>query len=360
LNYPSIFKIPKFALFGFMDEVRFLMTRNMLSYHNYYHSLDVMQTCYAFIETMGAGDYVSELESFGLLIAAICHDLDHPGLNNSYQVSRGTTIALQFNDASCLENMHSYLCFEILRKKASDIFAGLEKSDRTQLRKLIIGCIINTDMTFHFALKNDLNACVEREISANGAGVGKFMKNDKDRDILLKTLLHVADISNPCKVWELSKMWSDKVIAEFFHQGDVEKSQGLAVSMNMDRDSTDQSELSLNFCDFIVAPFFISLVSLFPDMSSIVRIMANNRDQWDAIHNTMISNKYERDADKLEEELGRWDRRTKGFGGTVEPFLKDASEGDALAEQISRRKKSTTILEALVEKSSKSPEPKKD
>jgi hypothetical protein len=32
-----------------------------------------------------------------------------------------------------------------------------------------------------------------------------------DRDILFKTLLHAADISNPCKTFDLARSWSDRV-----------------------------------------------------------------------------------------------------------------------------------------------------
>lgn len=35
----------------------------------------------------------------------------------------------------------------------------------------------------------------------------------------LQIALKCADISNPCRTWELSKQWSEKVTQEFFHQG---------------------------------------------------------------------------------------------------------------------------------------------
>lgn len=31
--------------------------------------------------------------------------------------------------------------------------------------------------------------------------------------------LKCADICNPCRPWELSKLWSEKVTMEFFQQG---------------------------------------------------------------------------------------------------------------------------------------------
>ena len=47
--------------------------------------------------------------------------------------------------------------------------------------------------------------------------------------------------------WPTQRTWSDKVLAEFLHQGDMEALKGLPVSPNCDRNNTDQSMLSLNF-----------------------------------------------------------------------------------------------------------------
>lgn len=36
---------------------------------------------------------------------------------------------------------------------------------------------------------------------------------------MFQMALKCADICNPCRPWELSKQWSEKVTEEFFHQG---------------------------------------------------------------------------------------------------------------------------------------------
>lgn len=45
-----------------------------------------------------------------------------------------------------------------------------------------------------------------------------LLEKDEDREILLKTILHSADLSNPAKPWPISKAWSDRVLQEFFEQ----------------------------------------------------------------------------------------------------------------------------------------------
>ena len=92
-------------------------------------------------------DLPSKLESLDILIllaAAICHDLDHPGYNNAYQINARTELALRYNDISPLENHHCAVAFEILESKDCNIFQNLSKE---QFRKLREGMIRSARQT---------------------------------------------------------------------------------------------------------------------------------------------------------------------------------------------------------------------
>ena len=140
-----------------------------------------------------------------------------------------------------------------------------------EVRKVIIKSILATDMTCHFALKTQFDAVVHSHPNLFGevASSSVAQQNSGDltapeREIIMKSLLHAADISNPCRSWESCKRWSGLVIQEFFAQGDLEKAEGLVVSANMDRDVTDQAQLSLDFADLIVSPFIFALATIMP------------------------------------------------------------------------------------------------
>lgn len=49
-----------------------------------------------------------------LYLAAVCHDYDHPGLNNDFLVKSHHRLAISHNDRSPLENHHAASSFEIL------------------------------------------------------------------------------------------------------------------------------------------------------------------------------------------------------------------------------------------------------
>lgn len=52
---------------------------------------------------------------------------------------------------------------------------------------------------------------------------------------VLQNMVHCADLSNPTKPLEIYRSWVDRLMEEFFHQGDLERQQGLDISPMCDR-----------------------------------------------------------------------------------------------------------------------------
>ena len=65
------------------------------------------------------------VQAISLLIAGICHDLEHPGRNNTFMVQSGDPIAILYS-SSPLENHHFNQACLILQDKENDIFSNLE------------------------------------------------------------------------------------------------------------------------------------------------------------------------------------------------------------------------------------------
>ena len=55
------------------------------------------------------GVFCREIESFALFVACLCHDIDHRGTTNSYQVASGSALAsLYSSEGSVLEVSCNY------------------------------------------------------------------------------------------------------------------------------------------------------------------------------------------------------------------------------------------------------------
>ena len=345
LGCVEAFGLDPLVLKRFLHRIDVGMTLHGQRYHNRFHSFDVAHACFVMSMRFEASDLLGHLELLSLMIAALGHDLEHPGYNNAFCVNALTPLALTYSDQSPLENHHLAVLWSILRSSGCELFEPLANDHLRTARKLTIATILATDMTFHFSLKSELDGVLLRNHPANasdgsGSSSGssssgsssssgavaevKALESDLDRLVLLKVVLHVADISNPCKRWEVGKLWSDRVLDEFFAQGDAEKAMDLPRTPNMDRDTTKQAELSVNFVDFIVGPFFMALTELLPRMHECCALMQDNRAAWTAIVVKDLEARSDLDEAKKQEDIGKWTSREVGFNGTCAPLIAKA------------------------------------
>mmetsp|Transcript_3422 Transcript_3422/g.8314 ORF Transcript_3422/g.8314 Transcript_3422/m.8314 type:complete len:344 (+) Transcript_3422:1682-2713(+) len=192
-----------------------------------------------------------------ILLAALVHDLGHDGLNNNYHKNSISHRALMYNDQSVQENYHLFLLFSGMDAQPEvDIFHNLSQEGFLELRKSIIDMVLFTDMSKHFMLLKDLKETCEAD-----------SLDDKLRaasELLMKAVLHVSDISNPAKPRELAISWTERCIEEFFLQGDQEKSLGLPISPQCNRDTTSIPDSQIGFIEFVVLPSFQVLSSALP------------------------------------------------------------------------------------------------
>ncbi|KAL6612181.1 HD-domain/PDEase-like protein [Neocallimastix sp. 'constans'] len=104
--------------------------------------------------------------------------------------------------------------------------------------------------------------------------------SENQRRIILNGLLHAADISNAARPWYVCEEWSNRVVEEFWRQGDEEKRLNLTVSPNMDRDRFERNGISIAFNDFITTPFYEVIYELIPTFEIFVKLLHINRQKW--------------------------------------------------------------------------------
>ena len=123
-------------------------------YHNFYHAVSVMQFAYFSVCKTELHEALPKLDQLALLVGCLCHDIDHPGTNNAFQVLAASELALLHNDQAVLENHHAATTFALLCCPDMSIFSPLHSSlttdDVRAIRKMMISSILSTDMARHF------------------------------------------------------------------------------------------------------------------------------------------------------------------------------------------------------------------
>lgn len=295
---------------AFMETVREKMADNL--YHNLRHITDVVQTLGTYLALEKPMALLTDIDRLVLIITAIVHDLGHPGTNNLYEINRKTELALKYDNKAVLENFHIELSNALIfgdAEKSIALSMTLSEEERTAFKEGISDLILFTDMGQHFGLCGTLQECTKAWKNGDDSIA------TKDKMVYMKSLLHLADISNPFKKWSVCKYWSDLVFAEFYHQGDLEKAENLPVSMLCDRDTTFQDESSVNFIDFIVAPFLFATTAAFPELLPVCAILAENRQTWTNMTVKRLEETYAGDEnkEKREEEVKKWVDKSAGF-----------------------------------------------
>jgi hypothetical protein len=141
------FGINRAQLLAFLQEVQGLYHDN--PYHCSMHAADVTQGTYSLMSACRLFESLPPIEALSLLVSAIVHDIDHPGVNNSFLVNSQSPLAFDYNDTSVLENHHLVTAFKLLQRPELQWTSVLPKADKSAMRKCMIKNILHTDMALH-------------------------------------------------------------------------------------------------------------------------------------------------------------------------------------------------------------------
>ena len=70
--------------------------------------------------------FIFQIECLALIVACLCHDLDHRGTNNSFQVKADSNIA-QLYSTSTMEHHHFDQCVMIMNSKGNRILDNMSQ-----------------------------------------------------------------------------------------------------------------------------------------------------------------------------------------------------------------------------------------
>ena len=214
-----------------------------VAYHNSLHGADVLHGCYVMCARTELSRAITKGEHFSFLIAAMCHDLSHPGTNNMFQIDSASRIALKYNDISVLENFHIGTTFEILSKPVySEMFpksggeedattggaggggsgrgGGLERLDANVFRKIVIQTILATDLAERERYYRDWDYRVLKKKNL------ELSTHHADRLLYMKMIIKCSDLKHPSLKRDAHLKWSSMVNEEFIQQAFKEDELG--------------------------------------------------------------------------------------------------------------------------------------
>uniref|UniRef100_A0A8C8HWT7 Phosphodiesterase n=2 Tax=Oncorhynchus tshawytscha TaxID=74940 RepID=A0A8C8HWT7_ONCTS len=219
-----------------------------VAYHNNIHAADVTQSTHVLLSTPVLEAVFTDLEILAAIFASAIHDVDHPGVSNQFLISTNSELALLYNDSSVLENHHLAVGFKLLQEENCDIFQNLTKKQRQSFRKMVIDIVSGMDGWLASKLLVET-----KKVTSSGV---LLLDNYNDRIQVLQNIVHCADLSNPTKPLQLYRQWTDRIMEEFFSQGDRERERGMEISPMCDKHNTSVQKNQVGFIDYIVHPLW--------------------------------------------------------------------------------------------------------
>uniref|UniRef100_A0A8C5I3I1 Phosphodiesterase n=1 Tax=Gouania willdenowi TaxID=441366 RepID=A0A8C5I3I1_GOUWI len=243
-------------------------------FHNFRHCFCVTQMMYSMICLCSLQEKFTQVDILILMTAAVCHDLDHPGYNNTYQVNARTELAVRYNDLSPLENHHCAVAFQIFSQPDCNIFSHFDPEAFKQIRQGTITLILATDMARHGEILDSFKQKVDI-----------FDYTDEEHVTCLKmVLIKCCDISNEVRPMEVAEPWVDCLLEEYFMQSDREKTEGLPVAPFMDREKVTKPTAQIGFIKFVLIPMFETVMKLFPQIEeAMVQPLRESRDRYEEL-----------------------------------------------------------------------------
>ncbi|XP_039894904.1 cone cGMP-specific 3',5'-cyclic phosphodiesterase subunit alpha' [Simochromis diagramma] len=310
------FKVPAETLTRWMYTVR--KGYRAITYHNWRHGFNVGHTMFCLLQTGKLRKYYTDLDAFAMVAAAFCHDIDHRGTNNLYQTKSASPLA-RLHGSSIMERHHLEYSKTLMGEESLNIFCNLQKRQFENVQHLFDVCIIATDLALYFKkrtmFQNIVNATEpmtdEKEATA-------FVSNNPIRkEIIMAMMMTGCDLSAITKPWEVQSKVALMVAAEFWEQGDLERSvlDQQPIPM-MDRNCAEQlPKMQCGFIDFVCSFVYKEFSRFHKEIQPMFDGLNNNRAHWNElaeVYNAKMK-AIEDEKKKLEEEEAK-----KAGGGSSE------------------------------------------
>ncbi|ORZ33070.1 hypothetical protein BCR44DRAFT_1416143 [Catenaria anguillulae PL171] len=208
---------------------------------------------------------MSDLERAALYFAAIIHDHQHPGVSNVFLIAKGDPKAILYNDRSVLEQHHLASAFAVLAQPECNFLADWEPAQRRSFRDLVIDLVLATDLKMQAELLGQWKTRIDCF----------DVRLPTDRAMLLKMIIKASDVANPTKDLSIYREWIERIMAEFFRQGDEERRLGLPISPYCDSTQPNLPGSQVGFMTWVVSPLYESLHLVLPIHVQVGQLRAN-------------------------------------------------------------------------------------
>ncbi|KAJ6668931.1 hypothetical protein lerEdw1_007740 [Lerista edwardsae] len=334
INVVEKFKVPAEVLTRWMYTVR--KGYRDITYHNWRHGFNVGQTMFTLLMTGKIKKYYTDLEAFAMVAAAFCHDIDHRGTNNLYQMKSAAPLA-RLHGSSILERHHLEYSKTLLQDESLNIFQNLNKRQFETVIHLFEVAIIATDLALYFKKRTMFQKIVDaiEKMEKEEDAIKYISMDPTKKEVIMAMMMTGCDLSAITKPWEVQSKVAIMVANEFWEQGDLERTvlQQNPIPM-MDRNQSEQlPKLQVGFIDFVCTFVYKEFSRFHKEITPMFDGLQNNRVEWKS-----RADVYEERMKAIEEEKKKQEEEAAKRGKKEEVVEEVVVEEVAAAAMIANQK----------------------
>ncbi|XP_066901209.1 cGMP-dependent 3',5'-cyclic phosphodiesterase isoform X2 [Halyomorpha halys] len=200
--------------------------------------------------------YVTIFEYFTLLMAALCHGLDHRGPTSMFEMASGSVLAsLYSSPGSISQRHHLSQALRIMTYPECNILQHIDNEEFYLFAVLLGNMIQDTNMAFRPQKKLELEELMEN---------GFDCICTEHRRLFQFLIINCAQTCYSCKPWPLCRKIGEDAFQEFFRKGDLEQAQGVFEINDFNEDILKLPEMNCHFIETVCIPNFRLLAQICP------------------------------------------------------------------------------------------------
>ncbi|XP_023930195.1 cAMP and cAMP-inhibited cGMP 3',5'-cyclic phosphodiesterase 10A-like [Lingula anatina] len=250
--------------------------RHAVPYHNFAHGFFVCHCLYLVLREL-RWELFTENEALTLMVAALCHDVDHRGKNNSFLQKLNEPL-WHIYSGSVMEKHHFQCTVGILQKQGHDLFGSMGSEEYKEALGMVRTAILDTDLLQFLPAQKKVAKWLED---------GVFdVNNPEHRGEFISILMTACDLNSMCKQQECHIREVSLLYEEFYKQGDEEKLHGVEPLPMMDRSQKDKiPSQQVGFIKHICIPCYTTIVHILPFMQPMLDGLQRNLEYWQSLQN---------------------------------------------------------------------------
>lgn len=195
-----------------------------IPFHNWSHAVSVFQASIYILTNSFIPEILSSLEKLGIMIACLCHHLDHRATDNTFLLLSNSALTRLYSKAF-LERHHIFWCLKILAMPGNNILQALPQKTYKEFVIFVEECILSTSSASINAMMRLRNLPLTLQNMKKQSNA--LWESTTSRSNFHKVLIPACDNNGFGKIWKLHIKYTVKMYEEYFLQANLEKLRGM-------------------------------------------------------------------------------------------------------------------------------------